>query len=86
MQIPMTETIGRRVMIFCVNFPKNLFITNPKTIGIITIFIMETNIATVSTLTVVLKRRYVIKGVRIGARNVFMLVMLTDKATSPLER
>ena len=47
---------------------------------------METNILTISTVTVVRSSRYVMAGVRKGASSVFTLVIPTERATSPLDR
>ena len=47
---------------------------------------MDTNIARTSTLTDVLRYRYVSHGVRNGASRVLTDVIPTDSAVSPLDR
>ena len=86
MHIPITEINGRLLIAFLVKLPKNLLIIKPKHIGIIMTITIEINIEIISTLIVLLNKRYVMVGVRIGAKIVLILVILTDKATSPLDK
>ena len=84
--IAITDNNGKTSTTLLVNLLKNLLIKNQSTIGTITTSIIETNIQSISTLTDVRKRKYVISGVRNGASKVFTLVIHTDKATSHLLR
>ena len=81
-----TETDGRTVTNFCVNFPQSLLMIKPRAIGTITTLIMDKNILTGSTVTVVFNNKQVIAGVKNGASRVLTLVIPTERATSPLER
>ena len=52
-QMAVTETVGRRSVIFWVYLPKNLLIRRPRPMGIRTTWMMDRNIDFTSTLTVV---------------------------------
>ena len=54
-QMAVTETVGRRSVIFWVYLPKNLLIRRPRPMGIRTTWMMDRNIDFTSTLTVVRK-------------------------------
>ena len=56
-QIAITEMRGRILTNFCVNFSKNLFMRKPRQIGMMTIFMIERNIGSISTLTLAFNRR-----------------------------
>ena len=63
-----------------------VLITIPKTIGATTIFKMEIIMAEREISIHAPASHQVSSGVTIGARMVVVMVMETDKATSPLER